>query len=252
MRTLLELLNDYVRLKEVEARRLALAGRNSLARRLLELLDLEAGQQQQAVTLEAAAAAAHQQQAAAAAVAQQVQQVQPLPAFVPVQQSGGNGFGQPAPHLHPLDLAAAPGQQQHQQQQHGGTPGRHRKGQPRKRQRLSGGDAAAAAAAAAADGLGPPGMGSGGLFGDGGGSGAGWGSPTDILNQPLDAVGLEALLDEGPLQVGVRCAVSLQVSWRLSARGRPAATLDGWPLQCFATALCCALWICDLEGSLVC
>ena len=242
VRSLLELLNEYVRLKEIEARRLALAGRNPLARRLLDAVDLEAGQQQQAVTAEAAAAAAQQQQAAAAAaVVQQVQQ--PLHAFVPVQQSGGYVLGQPPAHLHPLDLAAAaPAAAGQQQQQHGGTPGRHRKGQPRKRQRLADGDAAdaaaaaAAAAAEAADGLGPPGMGSGGLFGDGGGSGAGWGSPMDILNQPLDAGGLEALLDDGPLQVGgatgwvgQRCVCKMWV---------PLAADDGQPVPAWLLASC--------------
>ncbi|PRW59418.1 TSC22 domain family 1-like isoform X2 [Chlorella sorokiniana] len=240
VRSLLELLNDYVRLKEVEARRLALAGRNPLARRMLEALDLEAGQQQQVVTAEAAAAAAQQQQAAAAAaVVQQVQQ--PLHAFVPVQPSGGYAFGQPPAHLHPLDLAAAaPAAAGQQQQQHGGTPGRHRKGQPRKRQRLGDGGAAdaaaAAAAAAAADGLGHPGMGSGGLFGDGGGSGAGWGSPLDILNQPLDAGGLEALLDDGPLQKAFAEHLAQHINTTVFGVHAPAPAAQGEAAQEAAAA----------------
>lgn len=225
VRNLLDLLNDYVRLKEAETARAALATANPLAARVLAALDeeavLAAGQQQcaQGAAAQAAAAAA-QQRGQAAAQAQGMSQ--PLGGGAPYvwqpqqgqQQAaaytggpaaeGGQAIGYAprhgAPFVQPQHQAAAaaaggclPSQPQP------ATPGRHRKGAPRKRQRGADLPAGAGGAAAGPEAAPLPAV---ALFGGGGGDGAGWGSPLDLLNLPLDACGLELLLDDGPMQVG--------------------------------------------------
>ena len=240
MRSLQGLLNDYLRLKGQQDRRLALAGRSTLALRLLEALDCEAGVQQQQVTAAAAAAAQQQQAVAAAAAVQQQEQVpanhalqmqaqgQLATAFVPVQQQGG-GYAamysmQPPALLHqqlqPLGLDADAAAANELPQAHAITPSRHRKGAPPKRRRTGEGGAG---------GVAPPEQGGGagaGLF-SGGGGGV-WGSPMDLLSLPLDAGGLEALLDDGPLQVrhGAGAGSRAMEDWRVHFGCRGGSSLD--------------------------
>lgn len=229
MRSLLDLLNEYVQLKERSTRRLALAGRNPLAARLLAALDAEAGEQQGAVEAAAQAEQAAQAAQQQAAVAAQQAQAQ----WLREQQAGAQPPQAAMPH-HFVPL----GQHAHFAAQAGGqlyassaaaagrqgavTPGRQRKGAPRKRQR---------GAASPAGGGGGAGAGFGllGEVGEAGGSGSGWGSPTDLLNLQLDAEGLEALLDDGPLQVG-RPAVCALDRLRCRGCGLWRAGSTGWGL----------------------
>ncbi|KAL4434389.1 hypothetical protein ABPG75_000830 [Micractinium tetrahymenae] len=240
VKNLLELLNDYVRLKETEAARVALAAASPLAARMLAALDAEAavatgqaGQQQQQQQQ-------HAQGAAAQAAAGQPRQLQgqgasaqgaqaqwvPQPPVVGAQHAqqqqqrqqqeqaaayagahvaeGGHAMGYEsqivAPFSHQHQHAAAPAAAggsmpgQHQ----AATPGRQRKGAPRKRWR---GAEAAPGAGGAVTGPEAAGFPAVALFGGDGGAGAGWGSPLDLLNLPLDASGLELLLDDGPMQL---------------------------------------------------
>ncbi|PSC75609.1 hypothetical protein C2E20_1409 [Micractinium conductrix] len=221
VRNLRDLLNDYVRFKETEKRRAALAACNPLAGRIFELLDREAPTAQAAVAAAAGAQQAAAQQAAAAAAAnaqwlqmqqQQLQQQMHMQAAVQQQQqavyagfpagqaaglaeeeglNGGEGMEHDA-------YAQAP-QQQQQQLGNGGaahavTPGRYRKGAPRKRRRAGDGATAAVAPAFPKVALFPG-------VNEAGGIDAGWGGPMDLLNLPMDASGLELLLDDGPLQL---------------------------------------------------
>lgn len=197
MRNLLELLNDYVRLKEAEAVKAALATSNPLAARVLAVLDQEAGVVQhhhnQESTAHGVLATAQQQrwQRQAAAPAAEVQWVPQPPAAGAPHSQVEQRMGQAATYA---GGAAARGGDAM-----AATPGRHRKGAPRKRQRCvelaAGTDRAAAGPDAAALPALPQ-------FGGCSGEGAGWGSPLDLLNLQLDASALELLLDDGPLQVG--------------------------------------------------
>jgi hypothetical protein len=194
VRDLLDLLNDYVRLKEGEARRQALAGRSSLAARLLQALDEEAGEQAAAVTAAARAAAAQRQVAAAAAAAE-------------LEWAAGQGAAA-APLLGPAFVGDAPlqsGLAPPPQQQQLLTPGRQRKSAPRKRRR--GLDSLSPAGGWEAAVVGEAGCGGSGGAAQAAGEGAAWGSPIHLLDLPLDAEGLEALLDDGPLQVGPLCTL---------------------------------------------
>lgn len=188
VRDLHDLLNDYVRLKEQEGQRLALAARNPLAARMQQLMDWE-GAQAQAQGGDAAYAGLFGAHAA-----------------MPAAYAG-------MPQLAPLSGAAADGEPDDgdEEGQQGATPSRHRKGAPRKRRR--GADPAAA--------LGSAGMAS--LFG-----GGAW-SPQDLLNLPLDASGLEALLDDGPLQVRCWRAAGCWVPHAGSLAGRPGLPADALP-----------------------
>lgn len=209
VRDLLDLVQEYVGLKELEQRRLALAGRSTLAQRLLEAVDAEAAEQQAAITAaaraavqESAAAAARQQEAAAAhhAQAQWLQEQQAAMAAAG-QGARPSHAGELRQHFFAPDsiaAAAAPNPQV--------TPTRQRKAPPRKRQRTSPGPPLGPNGS-----TGPPsqqdddGLGAAGdALAAGCGGGGSWGSPLDLLSLQLDTEGLEALLDDGPLQV--RCA----------------------------------------------
>ncbi|KAL4428581.1 hypothetical protein ABPG77_008893 [Micractinium sp. CCAP 211/92] len=227
VRNLLDLLNDYVKLKEAEAARAALAAINPLAARVLAALDEETalvaqqGQRNQGPAAQTAAAATQQrrqlegqgavqvegvpQPPSSAALYGQQHQQQHAAACAGCPTAGGGralGFArqQGVPTAQPQQQAAAavaaagalPGQPQ------AATPGRHRKGAPRKRQRGAELPPAAGGATFRPEAPAFPAV---ALFGGGGGDGTGWGSPVDLLSLPLDASGLELLLDDGPMQL---------------------------------------------------
>ena len=208
-----ELLNEYVAVRERDARRQALAASSAVAQSLYSLLDFHAGLPApqtlppifytQPVVAQGAQQPTQQQQQRAAAGGGP-------PPMIPVQAADLSYPTQPAQHHGEAAAAAAAGQQ---------TPGRHahRKGAPRKRRKLEDGvDLHAGSAAGGAGGLEFGGGGGEQLAGPGaaevaaavaaagagggsGGSGGAFG--LDLLNMPLDEEGLLSLLCDDDLQV---------------------------------------------------